>query len=102
MGSGGFFVQSEQFIKEHGGKLGNVSIYGQEYNHTTWQIAAMNMVIRGLDFNFGKEPANTFTFDQHPDLRADTIMANPLQHEGMGHRRQRRRSTLAVRQAAFR
>jgi type I restriction enzyme M protein len=77
MGSGGFFVQSERFIKEHGGKLGNVSIYGQEYNHTTWQLAAMNMVIRGLDFNFGKEPANTFTNDQHPDLRADTIMANP-------------------------
>jgi len=77
MGSGGFFVQSEQFIKEHGGKLGNVSIYGQEYNHTTWQLAAMNMVIRGLDFNFGKEPANTFTNDQHPDLRADFIMANP-------------------------
>ena len=77
MGSGGFFVQSEQFIKEHGGKLGNVSIYGQEYNHTTWQLAAMKMVIRGLDFNFGKEPANTFTNDQHPDLRADYIMANP-------------------------
>ncbi len=77
MGSGGFFVQSENFIKEHGGKLGNVSIYGQEYNHTTWQLAAMNMVIRGLDFNFGKEPANTFTNDQHPDLRADFIMANP-------------------------
>lgn len=77
MGSGGFFVQSEQFIKEHGGRLGNVSIYGQEYNHTTWQLAAMNMVIRGLDFNFGKEPANTFTNDQHPDLRADFIMANP-------------------------
>ena len=77
MGSGGFFVQSEQFIKEHGGRIGNVSIYGQEYNHTTWQLAAMNMVIRGLDFNFGKEPANTFTNDQHPDLRADFIMANP-------------------------
>jgi type I restriction enzyme M protein len=77
MGSGGFFVQSENFIKEHGGRLGNVSIYGQEYNHTTWQLAAMNMVIRGLDFNFGKEPANTFTNDQHPDLRADYIMANP-------------------------
>lgn len=77
MGSGGFFVQSEQFIKEHGGRLGNVSIYGQEYNHTTWQLAAMNMVIRGLDFNFGKEPANTFTNDQHQDLRADYIMANP-------------------------
>ena len=77
MGSGGFFVQSDKFIKEHGGKIGNVSIYGQEYNHTTWQLAAMNMVIRGLDFNFGKEPANTFTNDQHPDLRADFIMANP-------------------------
>lgn len=77
MGSGGFFVQSERFIQEHGGKIGNVSIYGQEYNHTTWQLAAMNMVIRGLDFNFGKEPANTFTNDQHPDLRADFIMANP-------------------------
>ncbi len=77
MGSGGFFVQSERFVKEHGGKLGNVSIYGQEYNHTTWQLAAMNMVIRGLDFNFGKEPANSFTNDQHPDLRADFIMANP-------------------------
>ncbi len=77
MGSGGFFVQSERFIQKHGGKLGNVSIYGQEYNHTTWQLAAMNMVIRGLDFNFGKEPANTFTNDQHPDLRADYIMANP-------------------------
>ena len=77
MGSGGFFVQSENFIREHGGKLGNVSIYGQESNHTTWQLAAMNMVIRGLDFNFGKEPANSFTNDQHPDLRADYIMANP-------------------------
>lgn len=77
MGSGGFFVQSERFIKEHGGKLGNVSIYGQEYNYTTWQLAAMNMVIRGLDFNFGKEPANTFTNDQHLDLRADFVMANP-------------------------
>jgi len=77
MGSGGFFVQSERFIKEHGGRLGNVSIYGQEYNSTTWQLAAMNMVIRGLDFNFGKQWADTFTNDQHPDLRADYIMANP-------------------------
>ena len=82
MGSGGFFVQSERFIEDRiekgeGGKLGDVSIYGQEYNHTTWQLAAMNMAIRGLDFNFGKEPANTFTNDQHPDLRADFVMANP-------------------------
>ncbi|MET0050196.1 MAG: class I SAM-dependent DNA methyltransferase [Candidatus Thiodiazotropha sp.] len=77
MGSGGFFVQSEHFISGHRGRIGDVSIYGQEYNHTTWQLAAMNMVIRGIDFNFGKEPANTFTNDQHPDLRADFVMANP-------------------------
>jgi type I restriction enzyme M protein len=77
MGSGGFFVQSEQFITAHKGKIGDVSIYGQEYNHTTWQLAAMNMAIRGIDFNFGKEPANTYTNDQHPDLRADFVMANP-------------------------
>ena len=77
MGSGGFFVQSEHFISEHQGRIGDVSIYGQEYNHTTWQLAAMNMVIRGIDFNFGKEPANTYTYDQHPDLRADFVMANP-------------------------
>lgn len=77
MGSGGFFVQSEHFIREHQGRIGDVSIYGQEYNHTTWQLAAMNMVIRGIDFNFGKEPANTYTNDQHPDLRADFVMANP-------------------------
>ncbi|RMF42141.1 MAG: SAM-dependent DNA methyltransferase [Deltaproteobacteria bacterium] len=77
MGSGGFFVQSEQFIEKHRGRIGDVSIYGQEMNHATWQLAAMNMVIRGLDFNFGKHPANTFTDDQHPDLRADFVMANP-------------------------
>lgn len=77
MGSGGFFVQSEHFINAHQGKIGDVSIYGQEYNHTTWQLASMNMAIRGIEFNFGKEPANTYTNDQHPDLRADFVMANP-------------------------
>jgi len=76
-GSGGFFVQSEKFVEEHGGKLGNLSVYGQESNPTTWRLAAMNMAIRGIDFNFGKEPANSFTNDQHPDLRADFVMANP-------------------------
>ncbi|MFC3193379.1 type I restriction-modification system subunit M [Marinicella sediminis] len=77
MGSGGFFVQTDSFIEAHKGRIGEVSIYGQEYNHTTWQLAAMNMVIRGIDFNFGKEPASTYTNDQHPDLRADFVMANP-------------------------
>ena len=77
MGSGGFFVQSEEFIEAFGGKLGDISVYGQESNPTTWRLAAMNMAIRGIDFNFGKEPANSFTNDQHPDLRADFVMANP-------------------------
>jgi type I restriction enzyme M protein len=77
MGSGGFFVQSEKFVEAHGGKLGQLSVYGQESNPTTWRLAAMNMAIRGIDFNFGKEPANSFTNDLHPDLRADFVMANP-------------------------
>jgi len=77
MGSGGFFVQSERFVEKFGGKIGDISVYGQEYNHTTWQLAAMNMAIRGIDFNFGKGPADTLNNDQHPDLRADFIMANP-------------------------
>jgi type I restriction enzyme M protein len=76
-GSGGMFVQSERFIEAHGGKLGDVSIYGQESNPTTWRLAAMNLAIRGIDFNLGKEPADTFVRDQHPDLRADYILANP-------------------------
>jgi type I restriction enzyme M protein len=76
-GSGGMFVQSEKFIEAHGGKLGDVSIYGQEANPTTWRLAAMNLAIRGIDFNLGKEPADTFVRNQHPDLRADFVLANP-------------------------
>ncbi len=76
-GSGGMFVQSEKFIEAHGGKIGDVSIYGQEANPTTWRLAAMNLAIRGIDFNLGREPADTFTRNQHADLRADYILANP-------------------------
>jgi type I restriction enzyme M protein len=76
-GSGGMFVQSEKFIEAHGGKLGDVSIYGQEANPTTWRLAAMNLAIRGIDFNLGREPGDTFTRNQHPDLRADFVLANP-------------------------
>ncbi len=76
-GSGGMFVQSEKFIEAHGGKLGDVAIYGQEANPTTWRLAAMNLAIRGIDFNLGREPGDTFTKNQHPDLRADFILANP-------------------------
>ena len=77
MGSGGFFVQSERFIEEHGGTIGDIMVFGQESNPTTWRLAAMNMAIRGINFDFGKEPADTFTRDHHPDLRADFVMANP-------------------------
>jgi type I restriction enzyme M protein len=76
-GSGGMFVQSERFIEAHGGKLGDVSIYGQEANPTTWRLAAMNLAIRGIDYNLGREPDDTFRRNQHPDLRADFILANP-------------------------
>ncbi|MFL9965130.1 class I SAM-dependent DNA methyltransferase [Paraburkholderia sediminicola] len=76
-GSGGMFVQSEKFIEAHGGKLGDVSIYGQESNPTTWRLAAMNLAIRGIDYNLGREPADTFVRNQHPDLRADFVLANP-------------------------
>jgi type I restriction enzyme M protein len=76
-GSGGMFVQSEEFIEAHGGKRGDVAIYGQEANPTTWRLAAMNLAIRGIDFNLGREPADTFTNDQFKDLRADFILANP-------------------------
>lgn len=76
-GSGGMFVQSEKFIEAHGGRLGDVSIYGQESNPTTWRLAAMNLAIRGIDYNLGKEPADTFARNQHPDLRADFVLANP-------------------------
>jgi type I restriction enzyme M protein len=76
-GSGGMFVQSEKFIESHGGQFGDISIYGQEANPTTWRLVAMNLAIRGMDFNLGKEPADTFHRDQHPDLKADYVLANP-------------------------
>lgn len=76
-GSGGMFVQSEKFIEAHGGKLGDVSIYGQEANPTTWRLAAMNLAIRGMDYNLGREPQDSFVNCQHPDLRADYVLANP-------------------------
>lgn len=76
-GSGGMFVQSEKFIESHGGKLDDISIYGQEANPTTWRLVAMNLAIRSLSADLGKEPADTFHRDQHPDLRADYILANP-------------------------
>src|SRR4030042_365038 len=76
-GSGGMFVQSEKFVEAHGGKRGDISIYGQESNHTTWRLAKMNLAIRGIDGNLGKEHADSFHRDLHPDLKADYVLANP-------------------------
>jgi type I restriction enzyme M protein len=76
-GSGGMFVQSERFVEEHGGHLGDIAIYGQESNSTTWRLAMMNLAIRGLDANLGGQHADSFHNDLHKDLRADFILANP-------------------------
>ena len=76
-GSGGMFVQSEKFVEAHGGKIGDISIYGQESNHTTWRLAKMNLAIRGIDGNLGPEHADSFHRDLHPDLKADFVLANP-------------------------
>jgi type I restriction enzyme M protein len=76
-GSGGMFVQSEKFVEAHGGKIGDISIYGQESNPTTRRLAVMNLALRGIEADFGLEHADTFRRDLHPDLRADYVLANP-------------------------
>lgn len=76
-GSGGMFVQSIKFIENHHGNKKEVSIYGQEYTNTTYKLAKMNLAIRGISANLGEKAADTFAQDQHPDLKADFIMANP-------------------------
>ena len=76
-GSGGMFVQSERFVQSHGGRVDDISIYGQESNPTTWRLAVMNLAIRGFAADLGKEPGDTFARDQFPDLKFDYIMANP-------------------------
>lgn len=76
-GSGGMFVQSIKFIEAHNGDKKAISIYGQEYTSTTYKLAKMNLAIRGIAANLGDVPADTFAKDQHKDLKADFIMANP-------------------------
>jgi len=76
-GSGGMFVQSEKFVASHGGRRGDISVYGQESNPTTWRLEAMNLAIRGIEANLGGQWADTFHNDLHPDLKADFIMSNP-------------------------
>jgi type I restriction enzyme M protein len=74
-GSGGMFVQSERFIEAHAGRIGDISIYGQESNYTTWRLAKMNLAIRGIDAQIAH--GDTFHNDRHPDLKADYVLANP-------------------------
>jgi type I restriction enzyme M protein len=74
-GSSGMFVQSEEFIAAHGGRLGDISIYGQESNYTTWRLAKMNLALRGIDGQIAH--GDTFRNDRNPDLKADFILANP-------------------------
>jgi type I restriction enzyme M protein len=76
-GSGGMFVQSEKFVEEHQGKLGDIAVYGQESNPTTWKLCKMNLAIRGLDNNLGEFNADSFHNDLHKNLKADYILANP-------------------------
>ena len=76
-GSGGMFVQSIKFIENHHGNKKEISIYGQEYTNTTYKLAKMNLAIRGISANLGEKAADTFAEDQHKDLKADFIMANP-------------------------
>jgi len=74
-GSGGMFVQSDKFVLEHGGKIGDISVYGQESNQTTWKLANMNLAIRGIEANI--QWGDSFLDDKHKDLKADFILANP-------------------------
>ena len=76
-GSGGMFVQSEKFVQAHGGRVSDLSIFGQESNATTWRLCKMNLAIRGIGCNLGGHNADTFHDDLHKDLRADYILANP-------------------------
>jgi len=76
-GSSGMFVQSEEFILAHGGKIGELSIYGQESNPTTWKLAKMNLAIRGIEANFGPHNADSFHNDLHKTLKTDFLLANP-------------------------
>ena len=76
-GSGGMFVQSEKFVEEHGGRVGDIAIYGQESNYTTWRLAKMNLAVRGIDADIRWNNEGSFHKDELPDLKADFILANP-------------------------
>ncbi len=85
-GSGGMFVQSEKFVETHGGRIGDIAIYGQESNATTRRLALMNLALRGIEADFGPEQADTFRRDLHKDLKAQFVLANPPFNDSDWHR----------------
>jgi len=85
-GSAGMFVQSEKFVEEHGGRIGDIAVYGQESNSTTRRLAMMNLAIRGIEGDLGPEHADTFRRDLHKDLKADFVLANPPFNDSDWHR----------------
>ena len=85
-GSAGMFVQSEKFVEEHGGRIGDIAVYGQESNSTTRRLAMMNLAIRGIEGDLGLEHADTFRRDLHKDLKADFVLANPPFNDSDWHR----------------
>ncbi|WP_125077179.1 class I SAM-dependent DNA methyltransferase [Pseudoxanthomonas sp. SGT-18] len=76
-GSGGMFVQSDKFVQEHGGRIGDIAIYGQESNYTTWRLCKMNLAVRGIDADIRWNNEGSFHKDELRDLKADFILANP-------------------------
>ncbi len=76
-GSGGMFVQGEKFVEVHGGRIGDIAVYGQESNQTTWRLCKMNLAIRGIDANIAWNNEGSFLNDAHKDLKADFVIANP-------------------------
>ena len=71
------FVQSSKFVEAHGGHRNDISVYGQEFTDTTWKLAKMNLALRGIEADLGVKSADSFTQDQHKDLRTDFVIANP-------------------------
>ncbi len=76
-GSGGMFVQSERFVEEHGGRIGDIAVYGQESNYTTWRLCKMNLAVRGIDADIRWNSEGSFHKDELRDLKADFVLANP-------------------------
>lgn len=100
-GSGGMFVQSAEFVRAHGGKRTDISVYGQEFTDTTWKLAKMNLALRGIEADLGPRSDDSFTADLHPDLRADFVIANPpFNVSDWWDAKTRRRSALEVRHPA--